>query len=70
MTGCDDLAFRVTVRDSEVVYLVRAADEGIAYRLVLDQEAFVTKVRRAGAGRQGWAFASSAADIEVTEETK
>ena len=68
--GCDDPAYRVTVRGAEVTYLVRAADEGIAYRLVLDQEAWLTKVRRAGARRQGWAFASSAAEIEVEEETK
>ena len=68
--GCDDRAFRVTVRGSEVTYLVRAADEGIAYRLVLDQEAWITKVRRAGARRQGWAFASSTAEIEIKEETK
>ena len=68
--GCDDPAYRVTVRGAEVTYLVRAADEGIAYRLVLDQEAWVTKVRRAGARRQGWAFAAGAADIEVEEETK
>ena len=68
MTGCDDRAFRVTVRGAEVTYLVQAADEGIAYRLVLDQEAWVTKARRAGARRQGWAFASTAAEIEVIEE--
>ena len=68
--GCDDRPFRVTVRGSEVTYVVRAADEGIAYRLVLDQEAWVTKVRRAGARRQGWAFAAGAAEIEVEEETK
>ena len=66
--GCDDRAFRVTVRGGEVTYLVRAANEGVAYRLVLDQEAWVTKVRRAGARRQGWAFASTAAEIEVIEE--
>ena len=65
--GCDDRAYRVTVRGSEVTYLVRAESEGIAYRLVLDQEAWITKVRRAGARRQGWAFASSAAEIEVEE---
>ena len=68
--GCDDRAYRVTVRDFEVTYLVRAASEGIAYRLVLDQEAWITKVRRAGARRQGWAFAAGAAEIEVEEETK
>ena len=68
--GCEDRAYRVTGRGSEGTYLVRAESEGIAYRLVLDQEAWITKVRRAGARRQGWAFASSAAEIEVEEETK
>ena len=68
--GCDDRAYRVTVRGSEVTYLVQAESEGIAYRLVLDQEAWVTTVRRTRARRQGWAFASGAAEIEVEEETK
>ena len=68
--GCDDRSYRVTVRGAEATYLVRAADEDLAYRLVLDQEAWITKVRRAGARRQGWAFAAGAADIEVEEETK
>ena len=68
--GCDYRPYRVTVRGAEVTYLVQAESEGIAYRLVLDQEAWVTRVRRAGARRQGWAFASTAAEIEVIEEER